>query len=147
MYCTYLVSNVKKLLHRQYRLLRSIAFFSLIWPKYGKLTHSMRRPSGVVVRVRNCRILHLGLICAECAWQVLRLGGFRVCSFILFLQNLALELGFGQWCQLEKQKTQVQKETTGAAAFSCWKPSRCPRHCLFSYIVNISLNQKNVGRL
>ena len=69
--------------------LRPIAFFSFTLVKYGSLALKQRHFYGVVVRARVC--------------QVSRSSSNRAALFlILFLQNLALELGFGQRCQAER---------------------------------------------
>ena len=70
------------------QLIRTIlyCFFSLTRLKYGSLTKQQGRLCGVVGRVRIC--------------QVSSSDSIRAGSFIIFLQNLALELGLRQQCTL-----------------------------------------------
>ena len=60
----------------------------------------MHRPGRVVVSVLAYQTFCLGLICAERSLASLAIKYIHA-AFFLFLQNLALELGFGQRCQLE----------------------------------------------
>ena len=54
-----------------------------------------------MVSALACQSLHSGSIHAERVWQVSRIGTFALRYLFFIFQNLALELGFGQGCQLE----------------------------------------------